>query len=388
MRLAMGRASFLGAVLRGTLLSCLIATASCRSRSPEDVGCEGDACDSSSDEDSLMGTGGRGGDAVSGRGGDEGGRGGSAGASGAAGTGEAGGVGGAGAGGSAGQSGLAGAGAGGDGSYCDVNGVLYQTGDLFSIACNQCVCASGEVTCTQLDCEDPPVSPCELDECRVGEVCYSNGGQNILAPDGCNHCTCDHGALYCTREPSCETGFCDFPDCELSGACYPSGAEGIPLDGCNTCTCTAGDLTCTTDETCERFDEPPCDAGSCEVDGVCYPSESTTVDGCCQCQESVLTCSDATWCQEGDPIGARCMTDGDCEPGLECIGELAGERQLCIRECGYGCPTGTVCADGIPGYNGGIIDDICMRPCNVAADCEPFGAVCNQPAGADRRYCF
>jgi len=262
----------------------------------------------------------------------------------------------------------------------------YQSGDTFSTDCNQCLCANGSLFCTEIECA--PNADCEPSECSVGNACYSNGGTNILAADGCNLCSCHDGALYCKDDEECGGTSCPYASCEHFSTCFADGDTDIPAgDGCNTCTCTSGDLECT-EEICERFDEPPCESDACQINGVCYPLDETSEDGCCTCEADGVSCIEESWCDGQDPIGTRCGVAGDCAPGLECKRDLYGERGMCLRDCGFGCPTGTLCADNIPGFGGGVIDNICLRPCMVSADCEPFGSECDMPPGASRRYCF
>lgn len=384
---------------RVVVLLLAIGALSCtRGRSDSSEDCEPgeDDCDQLVDENPIGGASGE-----SGQGGNSGSAGTSSGASGeSGGAGFAGMRGGAG-GMQAGASGAAGTGAGGfgaggfpggmggsagfDGS-CFFEGVLRFDSEVFDSDCNQCLCTLGNVFCTDIACA--PFGECEVNECRVGNTCYYSGETNITAPDECNRCSCYDGVLYCTDDEACVTN-CERTSCEVDGNCFSDGAVGIPAgDGCNTCSCFDGDLQCTLIE-CERFDAPPCEADKCEVDGVCYPLGETTEDGCCVCEEGGdLTCSDASWCTGQNPIGTRCEVDGDCQPGLDCRHDLSGERGVCTRDCGYGCPTGTACADGIPDYNGESVDNICMRTCMVSADCQSFGSQCDMPSGADRRYCF
>lgn len=232
---------------------------------------------------------------------------------------------------------------------CRFEGSFFLDGQTFSSDCNECLCARGQVICTQIEC--PPD-----DECQGA---------------------CDAGS------PQCPAG-----SCEHMGACYVHGTTGIPAgDECNSCTCVSGSLQCTLGF-CERFDEPPCDGESCDIGGICYPLNETTEDGCCTCGPEGVACSDAAWCAGQNPVGTRCNVDGDCQPGLDCRGDLTGERRQCIRSCNNGCPAGTECVDGVPHYAGGTIDDICLRTCVISADCTAFGSECDMPSGVDRRYCF
>jgi hypothetical protein len=385
---------------RVVVLFLALSALSCtrgRSDSSEDCEPSEDDCDQLVDENDPIGGasgGGRGG--ASGAAGVPAGAGGVSGAAGFAGM--RGGAGGmpAGAGGSAGFGtggfGAGGFGAGGfggaagfDGSSCFFEGVFRLDGEVFDSDCNQCLCTLGNVFCTDIACA--PFGECDPGECLIGGSCYYSGSTNILAPDECNWCSCIEGAAYCTNDEACET-FCERTSCKVDGNCFSDGAAGIPAgDGCNTCSCSDGELQCTLIE-CERFDAPPCEANSCEVDGVCYPLGEMTEDGCCTCEVGGLTCNDDAWCTDQNPIGTRCEVDGDCQPGLDCRHDLSGERGVCMRDCGHGCPTGTACADAIPDYNGESVNNVCMRTCMVSADCQSFGSQCDMPSGADRRYCF
>jgi hypothetical protein len=347
------------------------------------VECEGDAdCDPTiNDHIGMSGSGGRPG--IGGAAGTAG-TAGTAGISGAAGVSSTAGTGSAGRAGSAGSTGgVSGASAGTGSAACFFGGLSHRDGETFASGCNECLCANGTVICTDVAC--PSDVECSGGACRVGDFCYADGATGIVAPDGCNQCSCADGTIYCTDE--CEP-MCPASSCEHLNSCIADGVSGIAAgDGCNTCSCDNGDLSCTSD-TCERFDEPPCETGACEVDGVCYPLNEVTENGCCTCEAGGISCTTESWCAVIDPIGTRCQVDGDCQPGLDCRHELAGERGMCLRACRFGCPTGTECADGIPGYNGGFIDDICLRTCNVSADCEPYGSECDMLSGTDRRYCF
>jgi hypothetical protein len=144
-------------------------------------------------------------------------------------------------------------------------------------------------------------------------------------------------------------------------------------------------------------DPPPCDPGSCLFDGVCYPNGTTSEDGCCTCNESGGSCIEPAWCPGWVWIGKRCATNEDCDAprsGLECRSDFFGERGVCTRDCGFGCPTGTECLAEVPDYNGGTINNVCMRFCSSADVCDqqvrgqPLNSECDRPENLTRSYCF
>lgn len=375
--------SLLRAGVMGLWIAGAWGCANTSGKSDSDVECApGDDCDLRTNEQ----VGGSAGSAGSGGTGGRSGTGGSAGVSGTSGSGGASGIGGRGGGGIGAIGGQGGAEGGAGAGACRFQGTSVPDGQTFPFGCNECLCANGRVTCTDVEC--PPSDLCGADTCEVGDTCYADGSLGIPAPDGCSVCSCTDGTLYCNSDGCEEPPACPASSCEHLDTCHANGASNIPAgDGCNWCTCANGSLQCTL-ASCEPFDEPPCEAGSCEINGICYPLNETTEDGCCTCGAAGATCNDDPWCEGQNPVGTRCDVDGDCQPGLDCRGDLSGERQLCIRTCNYGCPTGTVCADSIPHFNGGFVANICMRTCMVSTDCAPFGSECDMPSGTDRRYCF
>src|SRR5262249_17456910 len=105
------------------------------------------------------------------------------------------------------------------------------------------------------------------------------------------------------------------------------------------------------------------------------------------------------WCPGWVLIGKRCSKNEDCSvlptssSGLTCRTDFFGERGVCTRDCNFGCPTGTECTN-VPDYNGGTINDVCMRSCTAAAECDlevqgsPLGSECDAPGGLSKSYCF
>lgn len=96
----------------------------------------------------------------------------------------------------------------------------------------------------------------------------------------------------------------------------------------------------------------------------------------------------------GGNVGARCEVAGDCLPGLECHGEFFGERDVCTKPCMQDSEcsqitANTICVAGIPHYDGGTSESFCLRPCEVAADCNDLGSECDTHQDlAEERYCL
>ena len=186
-------------------------------------------------------------------------------------------------------------------------------------------------------------------------------------------------------------------ECNGVDACLRCDTEGTGVCLCTgpTPPATAASLRCTGDPT-----RPPTDCpvpSSCLFDGVCYPSGTTSEDGCCSCNNGEGACIEPGWCPGWVLIGKRCASNEDCDAprsGLECRSDFFGERGVCTRDCGYGCPTGTECLDGVPDYNGGTIDNVCMRFCASAETCdlvvrgESLASECDRPENLRRSYCF
>jgi hypothetical protein len=250
-----------------------------------------------------------------------------------------------------------------------------------------------EHECSSGRCRAPdpqPVADAGPAECRCSrsDRCLDSGEHFI---DECSDCWCeDSGLITCTdvdcSAPPCRPGFCEF-----AGLCVPNGRRFLPSQpdaaGCGFCTCTDAVMSCEGD--CAALGEPSsCENESCRQHGICYPPGSTTEDGCCSCSDEGFFCIDPGWCTGMVPvIGEPCAVDGDCDRGLECRTDLFGERGLCTRDCNHGCPTGTECAASVPGYDGGTIPNLCLRPCETNADC-PLGSRCDAPGDTTERYCY
>lgn len=103
-----------------------------------------------------------------------------------------------------------------DGStkMCSYNGESYKNGQTFMDDCNSCSCDNGEVACTTMACEEGAdgieeedyvdLEDPESDEltCEYEDVYYEEG-EEFTANDGCNTCTCSQGEVSCT-DMACE----------------------------------------------------------------------------------------------------------------------------------------------------------------------------------------
>lgn len=126
-------------------------------------------------------------------------------------------------------------------------------------------------------CEAPSGS------CRVGDVVYPSGATGIPAPDGCNTCSCDTGALSCTKRA------CSDSACVVNGQIYPNGSSGVPdPESCNMCTCSDGAVSGCTEIHCPL-------PASCRLGRAIYQSGKGFVssDGStsCVCQSGQMVCT-------------------------------------------------------------------------------------------------
>ena len=87
-------------------------------------------------------------------------------------------------------------------------------------------------------------------------------------------------------------------------------------------------------------------------------------------------------------VGDRCTSTGECDPELECFSEFFFERHVCTKSCSApgDCPDGAECVADVPDYDGQLIGPYCLRPCELAADCNQSDCDTHEPL--TRRYCF
>lgn len=227
----------------------------------------------------------------------------------------------------------------GGGAACEVGDESYPSGTdniLAPDGCNHCTCRDGELQCTLLGCLPG--------QCIVNGKSYPAGTDDIPAPDGCNACTCNEdGTLSCTAK-GCVPGH---RSCKVDGVDYASGQSGVPApDGCNTCTCEDGVLGSCTEIACLP-------AAACIVNGKTYASgESDIKDpfSCnrCLCDDGQLICTEA-YCPEGEcpPNSVPGRACAQCGPTDACEAYEFGCMIVC--ESDEHCPAGTTrdwCVEG------------------------------------------
>lgn len=240
-------------------------------------------------------------------------------------------------------------------------------------------------------------------------------GQSAPSPDGCNTCTCNKGELLCSQSP-CLVDTCEDEVCYPAGSCLSDGNLVLPdetimaPDGCNTCSCSSGKLECTSNACgtgCfapEPFDDLDCTdgekveihwhharAGYCRAKEVTrcnralmdgYFRSSEECDAACP-NDTGLGCvvggelyahgsaikdpfsCNSCWCHNG---GTGECTQGGCStpcpegtaPGRQCgmcgqDGRCQAIETTCLPVCGV---------DGdAPCASGGCIDGLCVTAC-------------------------
>jgi kielin/chordin-like protein len=134
---------------------------------------------------------------------------------------------------------------------CQVAGQTFRDGGAVPSgdSCNSCVCADGDVVCTDINCEP---EACDLYLEVADGVCSRPADDPCIGQDP-----------DCTEpEPEPEP---EKLSCDAGGQTFPHGAEVPSGDSCNTCGCDDGSVSCT---------EIACDPVFCaefveEPDGVC-----------------------------------------------------------------------------------------------------------------------
>ncbi len=159
-------------------------------------------------------------------------------------------------------------------------------------------------------------------------------------------------------------------------------------------------LPCCIDECIEEIcgsPEEPWD--SCIVGGQVYADGASNVPdpfscNTCSCQAGRITVCTEMYCPNPPgPVGTRCRDDADCQWGLECLGEPAGERDVCTVSCdprsgSTSCPTGSECASGLRDYNWESAGNYCMVPCATIADCGVLNSECADSSELSKKYCY
>jgi hypothetical protein len=101
-----------------------------------------------------------------------------------------------------------------------------------------------------------------------------------------------------------------------------------------------------------------------------------------------MSCPDPAAPPRPGAVGVRCGVDGDCAVGLDCTARFFRERSICTMPCTDSCPDGAECVDGVPDYNSQPQPAHCFQPCQVSADCVPFGSECDAYESGGARHCF
>ncbi|MCH8969268.1 MAG: hypothetical protein IIA66_09155 [Planctomycetes bacterium] len=266
----------------------------------------------------------------------------------------------------------------------------------------------GEPNCSD-GCPDDPnkTSPGECG-CGVPEGTCGGGGGGGGGGGSCG--TCADDGLFCTGDPVCTNGTCQFTGnpcggdtpvcCEASGSCVS--------ECCSDTDCDDGDAC--TDDRCDPFSGCLHDALDCDDGDVCNGSETCHAGNCVS--GSPLDCDDGDACTDDsctdgecvhDPIdcedGDACTLDG-CDPDTGCTHDLIDceDEDLCTTdtcqdgECLHApidCDDGDLCtqdscANGVCEHNaiicpeGQLCDDgVCASivqldpgdPCGDDADC-------------------
>jgi len=129
---------------------------------------------------------------------------------------------------------------------CVVGDQVYADGASFPAkdGCNTCSCQHGAVACSHAVCGVV---------CHQGSKTYQPG-DSFPASDGCNICSCQAGGSIACSLTLCGGGGI----CHQGNQTYQPGDSFPAADGCNTCSCQqAGEIACTQvacAETCGQLD--------------------------------------------------------------------------------------------------------------------------------------
>ncbi len=308
--------------------------------------------------------------------------------------------------------------------------------------CNTCTCSNGVWACTLMGCmavcpspvefpdgmgcvevivfaKDPASgaccmypAPCEAPEgweqfyseqdCQ--DVCVP--GEQRLADDGCNTCSCDESGRWGCTEMSCPSAECVSDDDCFVGGCSGQLCAAEPLS--STCEWTQ-EYACYDDEitSCGCF-EGRCgweqtdalDACLNDAGGVCVPGEEREAeDGCnfCSCDEQgqwVCTTMECLVCPEPIEDGGDCvqvmvwsrdpLTGMCCEYSTPCNAPQDWESFYFEDEC-YGGIGGCVPGDHQPAADGcntctcdengmwACTEMGCVSECETDSDCFSTG---------------
>ena len=198
------------------------------------------------------------------------------------------------------------------------------------------VCVEEAQTQCDLDCDAPPVSPCEA----TGEPTSGDADVDACVCDADPFC-CESGwDDLCVEEAQ---ALCDV-DCGLGGPCEPHASPGSGLADLDACVCDElGAAFCCEgawDQTCVAVAENGCGL-TCDEAGAQSPCEESELPGA------------------NDPDAEACVCDADpfcCEQAWDelCVAEAS---EVCGVECGGGPPENGCCE---PSDQPGCWDPDCM----------------------------
>ncbi|KAK6488158.1 kielin/chordin-like protein isoform X1 [Huso huso] len=233
---------------------------------------------------------------------------------------------------------------------CSYEGNIYNNEESFNYdECTTCVCLSGDVTCTAVQCNKVT---CSNPVKRSGECCpvcledCVDGRRNgeSWKPDPCSNCTCENGNVQCLGVQCLDLPCLDQyvppgeccpvcrPGCEYEGEMYDNGVIFLSrTNPCMNCSCLDSLVRCSPVQcqpiSCGNpFQKPgqccpSCPA--CELDGRPYDHEQpfTTLDGCqkCTCVDGKPSCIDIQQCPHTcthgvkPPFGPCCRDCSSCD---------------------------------------------------------------------------
>jgi len=204
------------------------------------------------------------------------------------------------------------------------------------------------------DCDDldAAVNPGAVETCDG----VDNNCVNGIDEEPAASASCDNG-LYCDGAESCVSGSCQAgtaPDCD----------DGV---GCTTDACNEGTDSC---------DNTP-DDGACDDDLWCTGAE--TCDAVSDCQAGSPPCEEPLGCDEVNDICTGCLTDEDCNDGVNCT-EDACDAGTCTN-----IPDDAACDDGLWCTGSETCDPVADCQAGTAPNCDD-GVGCTADAcneGAD-----
>ncbi|XP_067675152.1 uncharacterized protein [Haliotis asinina] len=209
--------------------------------------------------------------------------------------------------------------------------------------CEECVCNSGSVMCTMIDC---PKLPCDNPMPMVGQCCFVcpksctyqglsyEDGQTFRSPrNKCEECLCRQGRVQCQRD-SCARVSCRHPaeegccrvcnNCFFKNQLWRNGQKfPDPQDECSKCRCQNGEVSC------QRQQCPPV---SCR---------NPVTENCCPvCRECEYQGRRIGNGQTFTRVGGSCETCVCVEGNVECQRKMCQEvtcqhpiERDCCKEC-------------------------------------------------------